>query len=713
MKLLTRGETVAVCALVAAAGLGVLWAAGGFTVGAILTLCGLTTVSAVLLLRSRRGLPRLRFRRRRARTVPASTMARMPRHLGGNVDVRRVDGGARPLDAPAPRLSIVMPVHDVAPYLESAILSVLYQDLQDFELILVDDGSTDGSDAIIEMYATLDQRIRTESLEHNSLGGAGIPSNIGMRIARGRYLGFVDSDDVLLRGAFARLLEIAEREDADVVVGGFATFSDEDRVVSDAYDLPRLAAIPRGQVISATSHPTVMELSPVPWRKLYRMSFIEQFGIEYPEGDHFFEDNPLHWAVLAVADRVVVVDDIVSLHRTRREGQTMNSAAHRKGAIVDHMATAMRSILATAGDRREALLSAYVERLYASRWVVRQQTHSGAQAMLAKRFAALFGRAVAEGARIPLPMRRTVESYRGSYPAHDLTVVVPAYNAASKVKRTLDSLLAIRNIDCDIIVVDDGSTDRTLAVLRDYESAHGNVHVFSQQHKGAGRARNSVLPLITGTYFLTLDAGDRVDPVALSACVLAAMEQQADLLMLDERTAAAPPDPGTASGPRETQAEACSTAGAAAQPAVAWNRLVRTAHLHDQNLYFGGAHPYEDVLFHWHSVTSAARIARARFSVVERTNYAKKRFEREIVAAHGDALHDTLWYTQRRIGTLAGYDAVSPAWLQFVSGVLAETRERLPIERVEAFDTRSAALWEELSRWNDGSRAPGDRTATP
>lgn len=700
MHRLTPAELVAVAVFAVVGALGALFAVLDWLPGVIAILCVLALSSAFLLLRRGRGLPRFRLGRRR----PVSTAMVAPVTVRTAVHPRRVVETAGESED-NPTLSIVMPVHNVAPYLESALLSVLYQSFQDFELIIVDDASTDGSRAIIDMYARLDPRIRVLSLEHNSLGGAGIPSNMGVRFARGKYLGFVDSDDVLTRGAFARLVENAELHDAEVVIGGFVTFTDDENVLSPAYDVPRSLDIPRHRLISATSHPTLLELSPVPWRKLYLMSFVKKFGIEYPEGDFFFEDNPLHWAVLSFAERVVLIDDTISRHRTRREGQTTGSVDHRKGALADHLATAMRFVLATEGDRRAALLEAYVDRLYGSRWVVREQSHSGAQAMLAKRFAALFDRAIAEGARIPLAMRRTVESYRGSYPTHDLTIVISVFNSATKVRRTLDSALAVRRITCDVLIVDDGSTDKTMSVLRDYESAHANVHVFSQPHRGAGRARNAVIPLITGRYALMVEAGDRVDAAVLSASVQDAVTQDLDLLFFGSNavSSAAPSESSVA----RSDLRECTPATAAELQPVAWNRLIRTAHLHDRSIFFGGSDPYEDILFHWESVVAATRTAAISVAGVQRTDYTRKRLAKKLANAHGDALHDALWYTHTRIEVLPGYESVKTVWMQYVANTIAATRAQLPPELITAFDARSEILWDDLADSSDAVTVQG------
>ena len=91
-----------------------------------------------------------------------------------------------------PKISIIVPVYNTEKYLPRCIDSILNQTFKDFELILINDGSTDLSAEIIEDYARMDKRIKTLHIENSGQGAA---RNRGLDIATGDYIGFVDSDD--------------------------------------------------------------------------------------------------------------------------------------------------------------------------------------------------------------------------------------------------------------------------------------------------------------------------------------------------------------------------------------------------------------------------------------------------------------------------------------------------------------------------------------
>ena len=115
-------------------------------------------------------------------------------------------------------ISIIVPVYNVEKYLSRCLDSILVQTYRDFELILVDDGSTDRSGAICDEYASRDERIK---LIRQSNQGLSVARNVGLDAARGDYIGFVDSDDYIHPETYQILLDALLKYDADLSVCGF------------------------------------------------------------------------------------------------------------------------------------------------------------------------------------------------------------------------------------------------------------------------------------------------------------------------------------------------------------------------------------------------------------------------------------------------------------------------------------------------------------
>ena len=102
-------------------------------------------------------------------------------------------------------ISVIVPVYNVSAYLPECLDSILSQDYEKLEVILIDDGSTDDSGAICDAYAQRDNRIR---VIHQNNGGAAAAKNAGLRAAAGEYLSFADSDDFLEPGAYAYMMSL-------------------------------------------------------------------------------------------------------------------------------------------------------------------------------------------------------------------------------------------------------------------------------------------------------------------------------------------------------------------------------------------------------------------------------------------------------------------------------------------------------------------------
>ena len=115
-------------------------------------------------------------------------------------------------------VGVVVPIYNVARYLEACLDSIAAQSYRELDVVLVDDGSTDGSDVIAERFAAREERFR---LVRQPNGGLGNARNNGMALARGDYLAFADSDDLLPPRAYELLLTSLETTGSDFATGRF------------------------------------------------------------------------------------------------------------------------------------------------------------------------------------------------------------------------------------------------------------------------------------------------------------------------------------------------------------------------------------------------------------------------------------------------------------------------------------------------------------
>lgn len=129
-------------------------------------------------------------------------------------------------------ISIIVPIYNAETCLKSCLDSILSQTYNDFELILINDGSKDKSAEICDYYAALDKRV---VVIHKKNAGAGAARNDGLKIAQGDYIGFVDSDDYIDTNMYATLYKVAMEYNADIVQCGYEKVSQDGKKISQSH----------------------------------------------------------------------------------------------------------------------------------------------------------------------------------------------------------------------------------------------------------------------------------------------------------------------------------------------------------------------------------------------------------------------------------------------------------------------------------------------
>lgn len=174
-----------------------------------------------------------------------------------------------------PLVSIVMPVYNVDKYLEQALDSLKNQTYKNFEVICVDDGSTDNSLSILKTYSNSDNRF---SFIQQANQYAGIARNNGMKHASGKYIMFLDSDDIFEKNMLSVLVKSAEKNHTDIIFFGFYHFKESIKKRS-------LMGIPfaNANVCGPRDHEDdIFRIAQgVPWNKMYLRSFVEKAGLQF------------------------------------------------------------------------------------------------------------------------------------------------------------------------------------------------------------------------------------------------------------------------------------------------------------------------------------------------------------------------------------------------------------------------------------------------
>ncbi len=184
-------------------------------------------------------------------------------------------------------VSVVSPVFNVSEYLRRGIDAVLVQSFKDFELILVDDGSTDDSGTICDDYATSDSRIQ---VIHKENGGVCSARNAGLDIARGEWVYFIDPDDVLLPDGLSTLVS-GISDEVDAVLGGYEEIQTDGTLVRDVFSSSEHRFLGKSQSLRPLFVPYSPEFGYVGHAclRLYRMEVIQRLHIRFDEAYHYCE----------------------------------------------------------------------------------------------------------------------------------------------------------------------------------------------------------------------------------------------------------------------------------------------------------------------------------------------------------------------------------------------------------------------------------------
>ena len=190
-----------------------------------------------------------------------------------------------------PAISIIVPVYNVDAYLDRAVDSLLAQTFGNFELFLVDDGSTDDSGKLCDKLACCDSRIRVIHQENAGAAGA---RNAALAQAQGEFVYFMDGDDWCTPEMLEVMFAFAQQNALDLVVTGFFidTYYAEDRFYQELRTAPNCVYETQQQFRAQAHKLFDAQLLYAPWNKLYRRSYLTEHNIVFP--DTFWDDLPFN-----------------------------------------------------------------------------------------------------------------------------------------------------------------------------------------------------------------------------------------------------------------------------------------------------------------------------------------------------------------------------------------------------------------------------------
>ncbi len=216
-------------------------------------------------------------------------------------------------------VSIVIPVYNVESFLKQCLNSIISQTFKNIEIIIIDDGSTDKSPQIIEEYKKNDSRIMAVFLEKNV--GAGNARNEGIKIASGKYIVFIDSDDWITEDYIEKLYNSIEKYNCDMISANFYTYdtatgqTEENKYPKNFYNTTFNSSLKKRYFLFLSNNYI--------WIRIYRKEFLKKNNIYFKLNK--LEDSLFLWEAVLASDSFRFIDETIYYYRLNRNNSLTRS----------------------------------------------------------------------------------------------------------------------------------------------------------------------------------------------------------------------------------------------------------------------------------------------------------------------------------------------------------------------------------------------------
>lgn len=462
----------------------------------------------------------------------------------------------------SPLVSVIVPVRNAGLYLDECIDSIEKQTMSDWELVAINDSSTDNSLEILERRAALDSRISI----YQHCGNAGTARNEGMDHAAGKYFIFLDADDFFEPEMLQEAVSRAEKHATDIVMFGGRRYDNRTGELFENFDFLRMHLAPSGVFSRGDVPETLFRITyPGPCTKLFRADFIRQHGLRFQSLTNA-EDLSFTLSAVALAERLLAFGGDYLRYRVNTGKSTEDTkkkdplcfleALFRlqeileekdlwpelKKAFGEQFLSTVRYNLDTVGDYGSLV---EIINVLASDRCAGLELYGHEQDWYVTKYGYECSRYI-ESAIAQLKTQSMEHeqplgldaSFRCVKPAQldgspFASIVVPVFDTEDYLGEALDSLSAQTFNAIEIICVDDGSRDNSLLVALERAENDPRISVYSQRNLGLSRARNAGIEVAAGEYVVFLDSDDLLEDRACELLYAAARGNAPAMIMFN------------------------------------------------------------------------------------------------------------------------------------------------------------------------------------
>ena len=435
-------------------------------------------------------------------------------------------------------ISVIIPVFNAEDYLHVCLNSVLNQTYQDFEIICIDDCSTDSSCEILEYFAYKDNRIKILRNEFHK--GLGYSKNVGLGNAKGKYVLFLDSYDWYSLDAFETLVENAEKIQSDVLFFKNDFYNEDSQTFCFPTQMDFLENIsPKVFNHYDLDKNDFFSILSFPFNIFYLKSFLEENHIQFSNVRMIQENHSVFCKTILTAKRVSFVNEFMCTHcvglkvtnhfYNKELRMLINSLylildvflennklySYYKKELFDYIFNELHKIY-------DNIDSKFKERFYTElHWFMRNLIHKYGLYYDIKEN-------IDETILNKLGFDDVINDLVKPIPK--ISLIIPVYNVEKYLNECMDSILNQTFKDIEIICVNDGSTDSSLEILESYAKKDSRIKIITQRNCGLGCARNTGLKYAIGDYVWFIDSDDFISENSLNFIYNNATSNNSDIV---------------------------------------------------------------------------------------------------------------------------------------------------------------------------------------
>ena len=417
-------------------------------------------------------------------------------------------------------ISVIVPIYNVENYLRKCLDSILEQTFHNLEILLVNDGSTDGSGQICQEYVEKDNRIRYFEKEN---GGVSDARNFGLDLARGDYVTFLDADDFLFEDYLEKLYIATTLSNADIMIGGYSRFDGSDfYFYKDHFKRDSLVSFTSTQAIQFLDSMLDIQFFnfSTACGKLFKRTLFKE--LRFPSG-RYAENQFIMWKLYLNAEHIYAFNGDSYVYRSNNEGLSSGFSVEHLDYI-DALEERIKSTKDLEGIDINLCFNMY---RYVLKRILEQLEEHGYIDEAKKVREKL---ELAEQGQYPF-LTDEVKEIEVENAGELVSIIVPIYNVEEYLRMCLDSIEHQTYSNIEVLLINDGSPDSSGEICQEYVARDSRFRYFEKENGGLSDARNYGIEKSNGKYLTFVDSDDWLSLTYVEDLYQAAIRNDADTVV--------------------------------------------------------------------------------------------------------------------------------------------------------------------------------------